>query len=154
MTTVDFEEFDHESHMQRALELAREATDRGDNPFGSVLVRDDSIVMEESNRVVTEDDIRRHPELHLAYRACRELDAQSRAETVMYTSTEPCPMCAKGMATAGFGQVVYSVSSDEIAAFTGKESTTHSREILEGITEVVGPVLNEEGRQIHEESGW
>jgi len=116
MSDTSFEEFRHESHMRRAFELAREAVDRGDRPFGSVLVRDGSVVMAESNRVNSETDIRRHPELHLAYRACRESTPAERAETVMYTSTEPCPMCASGMATAGFGRVVYSVSSDEMTS--------------------------------------
>jgi len=140
--------------MRRAFELAREAADRGDRPFGSVLVRDDTIFMAESNRVVTANDIRRHPELHLAYRACRELDPDERAETVMYTSTEPCPMCAGGMTSAGLGRVVYSVGSDEIAAFTGADPSPRSAEILNGVTEVVGPVLNEEGRQIHRDFDW
>ena len=114
-------EFDDESHMRRAIELAREAVARGDRPFGSVLVREDSVVMSESNRVNTEDDIRRHPELHLAYRACRELSPGERAETVMYTSSEP---------------------------------SVRSREILDGVTEVRGPVLSDEGRRIHEEFDW
>lgn len=149
-----FDDFDHDAHMREAFELAREAAARGDRPFGTVLVRDDAVSMADSNRVNTEDDIRRHPELHLAYRACRERDPDERAETVMYTSTEPCPMCAGGMRTAGFGRVVYSVSSDEIAAFTGAEPSIRCREILAGVSDVVGPVLNEAGRRIHREYGW
>ena len=49
---------------------------------------------------------------------------------------------------------VYSVSSDEIATFTGNDSTVRSAEILDGISDVVGPVLNEAGRQIHQEYDW
>jgi tRNA(Arg) A34 adenosine deaminase TadA len=154
MAGTNFDDFDHDSHMRKAFELAREAADRGDRPFGSVLVRDDTVVMADSNRVLTENDIRRHPELHLAHRACREFDPDTRAETVMYTSTEPCPMCAGGMATAGFGRVVYSVGSDEIAEFTGSKTSVRSAEILAGVSDVVGPVLNDEGRQIHEEFDW
>jgi tRNA(Arg) A34 adenosine deaminase TadA len=153
MTTA-FDEFDDESHMERALQLAREAADRGDRPFGSLLVRDDSVVMADSNRVITENDIRRHPELHLAYQACRELTPEQRAETVMYTSTEPCPMCAGGMTSAGFGRVVYSVGSDELAEFTGVEPSVRSAEILEGVSEVVGSVLNEEGLKVHRNFPW
>ena len=147
---MDVDDFDHDAHMHDALELAREAADRGDRPFGSVLVRDDEVVMSESNRVVTEDDVRRHPELHLAYRACRELEPEERAETVMYTSTEPCPMCAGGMRYAGVGRVVYSVGGDEIGEFTGREPTVRSAAILDGVCEVVGPVRNADGRAIHE----
>jgi tRNA(Arg) A34 adenosine deaminase TadA len=149
-----FDAFDHESHVRAALDLAREAAARGDEPFGSVLVRDDAVVMAESNRVVTEADVRRHPELHLAYRACRALDPAERAAAVMYTSTEPCPMCAGGMARAGFGRVVYSVGADEIGAFTGRDPAVRAAEILDGTTEVVGPVLNDEGRRVHRTYDW
>lgn len=154
VTSPEFDDFDHASHMRVAIDLAREAAARGDEPFGSVLVRDDAVVMRDSNRIETEDDFRRHPELHLAYRACREYDPADRAEMVMYTSTEPCPMCAGGMRTAGFGRVVYSVSGAEVATFTGRESTVRSAAILDGVTEVVGPVLNDEGRAVHREYDW
>jgi len=153
VTATDFDDFDHEAHMRVALELAREAADRGDEPFGSVLVRDDSVVMRESNRIATADDLRRHPELHLAHRAAREYDPEEHAELVMYTSTEPCPMCAGGMRIAGLGRVVYSVDSEEIAAFTGRKPTVGSAKVLDA-TEVVGPVLNEEGRAVHEAYDW
>jgi tRNA(Arg) A34 adenosine deaminase TadA len=150
-----FDSFDHEAHMREAFDLAREAAARGDEPFGSVLVRDDAVVMADSNRINTERDLRRHPELHLAYRACRESDPAERARTVMYTSTEPCPMCAGGMATAGFGRVVYSVGADEIPEFTGgDEPAVRSADVLGDATEVVGPVLNEEGRRVHEAFDW
>ena len=151
---TDFDGFDHASHMRAALDLAREAAARGDEPFGSVLVRDDAVVMRESNRINTAEDCRRHPELHLAYRACREYDPTERAEMVMYTSTEPCPMCAGGMRTAGFGRVVYSVSGAEVTEFTGDEPTVRSAEILDGVTAVVGPVLNDAGRAVHREFDW
>lgn len=154
MSNFPFDDFDHESHMRRAFALARSAVDRGDRPFGSVLVRDDEVVMEASNRVVTEDDLRRHPELHLAHRARRELDRAARRETVMYTSTEPCPMCAGGLRYAELGRIVYSVGGDEIGAFTGDAAPVRSAAILEGVTEVDGPVLNDEGRQLHDEFDW
>lgn len=138
--------------MRRAFDLAREAADRGDEPFGSVLVRGDSVAMADSNRIVTEDDVRRHPELHLTYRACRENSPAERAATVMYTSTEPCPMCAGGMRSAGFGRVVYSVGADEVVEFTGGDPAPRAASILD--CEVAGPVLNEEGRAVHESFGW
>lgn len=154
MTGANFDDFDHESHLRTTFSLAREAADRGDLPFGSILVQNDTVIMTDSNRERTETDIRRHPELHLAYRACRELAPEARADTVMYTSTEPCPMCAGGMATAGFSHVVYSVGSDELAAFTGDEPAVRCADVLSGVSDVVGPILNDEGRQIHENFDW
>ncbi|MFC6864850.1 nucleoside deaminase [Halomicroarcula sp. GCM10025817] len=149
-----FETFDHESHLGRAFTLAREAAERGDRPFGSVLVRDDAVVMEAGNRVVTEDDVRAHPELTLATRAIRELTPSERAETVLYTSTEPCPMCAGGIRHAGLGRVVYSVGGDEIGEFTDQGAPVRSAAVLAGVTDVVGPLCNESGRAIHEAYDW
>jgi tRNA(Arg) A34 adenosine deaminase TadA len=151
---TDIDTFDHESHMERAIELARESMERGDRPFGSVLVRDDEVIMAESNRVVTERDIRRHPELHLAYRAVRDLDPSERAETVMYTSTEPCPMCSGGMLEAGFDRVVYGVGSDEFASFTDEAPSVRSADVLAGVTDVEGPVLNDRARALHRDYDW
>ncbi|MCL7417654.1 MAG: nucleoside deaminase [Halalkalicoccus sp.] len=139
--------------MRRAIELAREAAERGDNPFGSVLVYDGEIVMEDSNRVVSEKDIRRHPELELARLAVREFDAETRAETTMYTSTEPCPMCAGGMRYAEFERVVYATSGPEIAEFTGHEPGVRAGEILDGVTAVEGPFCREEALALHD-SFW
>lgn len=68
---------DRQSHMQQAIDIACEAAERGDHPFGSVLVHDNTVVIAESNPFSTENDIRRHPELHLAYRACQELTLPS-----------------------------------------------------------------------------
>ncbi|WP_122088461.1 nucleoside deaminase [Halalkalicoccus subterraneus] len=142
-----------ERFMRRAIELAREATERGDNPFGSVLVHDGEVVMEGSNRVVTEDDVRRHPELNLARLAVRDLEPEIRDETTMYTSAEPCPMCAGGMRYAGFDRVVYATSGAEIAEFTGHEPGVRASEILDGVTEVEGPVCHEEALALHD-SFW
>jgi tRNA(Arg) A34 adenosine deaminase TadA len=154
MSDERLDSFDHERHVQRAIDLAREAADRGDEPFGSVLVRDDEVVATASNRVVTESDMRRHPELDLAREAYHESPPDERARTVMYTSTEPCPMCAGGLRTAGLARVVYSVGADEISEFTGGEPSVRAAEILDGVTEVTGPVSNEDGRAVHEAFDW
>jgi tRNA(Arg) A34 adenosine deaminase TadA len=154
MTESAPETFDHETHMRRAIDLAEEAAARGDHPFGSVLVRGDEIRREASNRVVTASDMRRHPELDLAHEAHHEYSPAERARTVMYTSTEPCPMCAGGLRTAGLARVVYGVGGDEIREFTGGDTTVRASAILEDVTEVTGPVLNDAGRAVHEAFDW
>jgi pyrimidine deaminase RibD-like protein len=88
MTEVD------EQHLRRAIELAAEARAAGDMPFGSLLVGPDGDVLaEDRNTVVTERDITAHPELKLARRAARQLEADIARQTTMYTSCQPCPMC-------------------------------------------------------------
>ncbi len=51
VTGQKFDDFYHDSHIRRTFELDREAAARGDEPFGSVLVHDDTVIMTESNRV-------------------------------------------------------------------------------------------------------
>ncbi|MDZ7747387.1 MAG: nucleoside deaminase [Halobacteriales archaeon] len=151
---MDIDTLDHERHMERALELAREAGDRGDEPFGSVLVRDGQIVMEDRNAVNSTDDIRRHPELTLAQRAASEFTREECRQTVLYTSTEPCAMCSGGIYIAKLGGVVYSVSAERAGEVADTDLVVPSADIFEhGSVEipVVGPVLPEEGAQIHAE---
>ena len=151
---MDIDALEHEGYMERAVALAREAGERGDEPFGSLLVYDGEVIMEERNAVNTADDIRRHPELTLARRAASELDADVCNETVMYTSTEPCAMCSGGIAIASLGGVVYSVSAATAAALTGGGDVVPSAEILDrgeaGIP-VRGPVLEAAGKRVHRE---
>jgi len=148
----DLDSLDHESYVRRAIELARTAGDRGDDPFGSLLVRDGTVVMEEANREVTDDDIALHPELTLARRAASEMAPDERAATVMYTSTEPCSMCATGIGFAGLGAVVYSVAGATAADEVGGAPGIPSPEVFDrwdADVEVVGPVLETEGLAVH-----
>jgi len=151
-SAVNLDALDHERYMERALTLAREAADRGDEPFGSLLVHDDEVVMEERNAVNTADDIRRHPELTLAKRAAAEFSPETCREMVMYTSTEPCAMCSGGIYIAKLGAVVYSVSAERAADLAGSDLVVPSAEIFDrGTADVrtVGPVSPEAGAAVH-----
>ncbi|MDS0261134.1 nucleoside deaminase [Haloarcula sp. S1CR25-12] len=151
---VDIEALDHEKFTDRACDLARIAGERGDGPYGSLLVVDGEIIMEETNREVTDDDLSLHPELTLARRAAQELDEETAREAVMYTSTEPCPMCSTGMAYAGLGAVVYSVSGERASELrgggTGGIPSDEVFDRLDADIEVIGPVLQTEGEAVHE----
>lgn len=151
---MDLDALDHEAYMTRAIELAREAADRGDEPFGTLLVLDDEIAMEARNAVNTADDLREHPELTLAARAARELTPAERARTVMYTSTEPCAMCAGGIYHAGLGAVGYSTSAERVAELAGGDFAVPSSDVFaygSQAVEVFGPVLPDEGKAVHED---
>lgn len=148
-----FDEFDHEAHMTRAIDLAREAADRGDQPFGTVLVRDDEVVLEARNAVNTENDLAEHPELTLARRAAAERD--DAGDLVMYTSTEPCAMCSGGIYHSGIRAVVYSVSAERVGELAGGGgfAVPCSDIFAYGDEEVavVGDVCLEAGEAVHRE---
>jgi tRNA(Arg) A34 adenosine deaminase TadA len=84
-------------------------------PFGSLLVGPGGDVLAEArNTVVTERDITAHPELKMARWAARQLDAELTRRTTMYTSCQPCPMCAGAIARSGLGRVVFALSGEQL----------------------------------------
>jgi tRNA(Arg) A34 adenosine deaminase TadA len=106
---------DDENFLRRAIELAAGARATGDAPFGSLLVGPDgSVLAEDHNTVLTDADISAHPELKLAKWAARELDPGTAAATTMYTSCQPCAMCAGAIERSGLGRVVFALSNEQL----------------------------------------
>ncbi|HJG90587.1 MAG TPA: nucleoside deaminase, partial [Brachybacterium massiliense] len=82
------------AHLSRCVDLAREALEEGDEPFGSLLVgADGSALFADRNRVAG-GDATQHPEFAIARWAAMHLSPQERARATVYTSGEHCPMCA------------------------------------------------------------
>ncbi|MGW6929980.1 nucleoside deaminase [Lentzea sp. NPDC054927] len=105
----------NEGHLRRAIALAAEARAGGNPPFGSLLVGPDgSVLVEERNTCLTDNDITAHPELKLARWAAQSLDADTAAGTTMYTSCEPCGMCAGALARSGIGHVVFALAGSQL----------------------------------------
>ena len=98
-------------HLQRAVELAREALDDGDEPYGSVLVDAAGQVRFEDRNRVKDGDQTRHPEFEIARWSANHLTPEERAASTVYTSGEHCPMCAAAHAWVGLGRIVYATSS-------------------------------------------
>ncbi len=105
---------DH-AHLRRCVELAAEALDAGDEPFGSLLVDIVGVVRaEDRNRVNSIGDRTRHPEFELARWAATNLTADERRTSTVYTSGEHCPMCSAAHAWVGLGRIVYATSAAQL----------------------------------------
>ncbi|HEX5404982.1 MAG TPA: nucleoside deaminase [Pseudonocardiaceae bacterium] len=108
---------DDERFLRRAVALAAAGRAAGDAPFGSLLVGPDGTVLaEDHNTVLSDNDISAHPELKLARWAARELDPATAAGTTMYTSCQPCGMCTGAIDRSGLGRVVFAMSNDQLNA--------------------------------------
>lgn len=143
----------HESHVGRALALAREAAANGNAPFGSLLVREGEVIAKSENTTRVDEDITAHPELKLARWAARELNDEERRTVTMYTSTEPCPMCAGAISLSRLGRVVYSVDGETASELDPGDEPALTSDLLERTSEieVVDPVLEREGERVHRE---
>ncbi len=104
-------------HLRRCVELAREALDAGDEPFGSLLVDPDGVVLHEDRNRTADGDQTRHPELELARWAAAHVAPDVRLECTVYTSGEHCPMCSAGHAWVGLGRIVYAGSTAQLTAW-------------------------------------
>lgn len=105
------------SYLRRCVELAAEALEAGDEPFGSVLVGADATVLFEDRNRVASGDRTRHPEFEIARWAAVNLTPEARAGATVYTSGEHCPMCAAAHGWVGLGRIVYVSSSDQTATW-------------------------------------
>ena len=91
-----------------ALDVARRSRDKGNHPFGAVLADGRGrILLEAENTVVTELDCTGHAELNLMRQASKKYDRDILANCTVYTSTEPCPMCAGAIFWGNVRRVVY-----------------------------------------------
>ncbi|MEV4490858.1 nucleoside deaminase [Micromonospora coxensis] len=128
-----------ERHLRRAIALAGAARAAGDGPFGSLLVGGDGRVLaEEVNTERTDDDVTAHPELKLARWAARSLTPDEARVSTMYTSCQPCGMCATAIDRSGLGRVVYALSAEQLAALRPTRPATP--------VAYAGPALFDEAR--------
>ncbi|MFJ4675212.1 MULTISPECIES: nucleoside deaminase [unclassified Kitasatospora] len=103
--------------LRRAIALAARAVASGDAPYGSLLAAPDGTVLAEAHNTVRRDaDITAHPELKLARWAARELDPAEAARTTLYTSCQPCGMCAGALVRSGLGRVVFALATEQLVA--------------------------------------
>jgi tRNA(Arg) A34 adenosine deaminase TadA len=118
ITTAD------ESLLRRAIAIAARAITLGDAPYGSLLAGPDGAILAEAHNTVRRDnDISAHPELKLARWAARELNPETAAHTTLYTSCQPCGMCAGGIIRSGLGRVVYALSTERLIELNPESGT-------------------------------
>jgi tRNA(Arg) A34 adenosine deaminase TadA len=144
-------------YLRRCVELAAEALESGDEPFGSVLVGGDGTVLAEDHNRIASGDRTRHPEFALARWAAANMSPEERAAATVYTSGEHCPMCAAAHGWVGLGRIVYASSSAQLASWLAELGvpappvrTLPVHEVVPGVT-VEGPVpeLAAQVRELH-----
>jgi guanine deaminase len=108
--------------LTKAIEIARKGIPSGGGPFGAVIVKDDKIIAEASNRVVLNNDPTAHAEILAIRQASAVLKSHELIDCTLYTSCEPCPMCLGAIYWSGISKVVYSCdrTDAERAGFSDK----------------------------------
>ena len=145
--------------MRRSFDVARRALTHGNHPFGAILVDNEGeVLIEAENGYMPSRDGTAHAERLLATQACTTIPADILGTATLYSSAEPCAMCAGAMYWAGIGRLVYGLSEHRLGDFTGNHPENPTldlpcREVFrrgQRPTEVVGPLLEEEAAAPHE----
>jgi tRNA(Arg) A34 adenosine deaminase TadA len=113
---------DHEPFLRRAIELSAKAAleFRSGGAFGAVIVRDGRIIAEGMNRVVASHDPTWHAEMEAIRLACAGVAQDFKLPgCILYSSAEPCPMCAAAAYWAGIERIYYASTSQDARDFGG-----------------------------------
>jgi len=112
--------------MTRAIELSIESVNAGGGPFASVIVKDDKIIAEGSNKVVLTNDPTAHGEIVAIRQACKNLNNFSLSGYELYSTCEPCPMCLSAIYWAHLNKVYYANTRDDAQKIDFDDSLIYS----------------------------
>lgn len=145
--------------LRRAVALAAHARSLGNHPFGALLADGKgAVLLESENAVNSRGDATAHAELLLASNASRRLPISVLSQSTLYTSTEPCAMCAGAIYWAGIGRVVFALAESDLLVLTGADNTNPTmtlgcRAVFasgQHVVEVVGPTMLDEALAVHD----
>ncbi len=105
--------------LRRAIVVSEKSKMNGAHPFGSILVDSDGNVLLESENSFPTDGGPGHAETNLARIAATKYSPDFLEECTLYTSVEPCCMCAGSAYWAGIGAVVFGMTEARLGELTG-----------------------------------
>lgn len=143
---------EHDTLIRQCYELSSQAVEAGNHPFGALLVVDDQVVLTQQNKVNSRNDATQHAEMELVRAAAIKLTHDEMGRAILYTSTEPCVMCAGAIYWSGIAAVVYGCSAAALGKITGGSLVVPCRDIFkkgQRSVAVCGPILQSEGVEIH-----
>lgn len=147
-----------ETFLRHAFAVAKRSMDNGNHPFGAILVDPQgAVLIETENGLLPDNDMTAHAERLLATAASRQYSPAFLAECTMYSSAEPCAMCAGAIYWTGIGRVVYGLSEARLKQMTGNHPENPTlflpcRTIFaagQREVRVAGPLLEDEAAEQH-----
>jgi tRNA(Arg) A34 adenosine deaminase TadA len=148
----------HETLLSRAFAVAKRARTHGNHPFGAVLAdADGAVLFEVENGFLPDRDHTAHAERLLASQASKAHDPSFLARCTLYTSAEPCAMCAGAIYWAGIGRVVFGLTERRLKTMTGNHAENPTMDLPcravfaagQRPVEVIGPLLEDEAAALH-----
>jgi len=136
----------------QANELAEQAIEQGDEPFSALLVVNNQIVAKANNEVIRLQDPTKHAEIEVIKKGLNIIKSVGTNNITLYSSTEPCPMCAGAIYWCGIKRVVFGCSIEKFSEICDAGLVVPCRSILcnrRKSIDVIGPILEKESANIH-----
>tara|TARA_B100000686_G_C16465230_1_gene799145 strand:- start:98 stop:562 length:465 start_codon:yes stop_codon:yes gene_type:complete len=126
--------------MNRAIELSIENINKGGGPFGCVVVKNNKIIAEGSNKVTLTNDPTAHGEIVAIRQACKKLNNFNLRGSELYSTCEPCPMCLSAIYWARIDKIYYANTRADAQKIDFDDSRIYS-ELLKDITKRKIPMI-------------
>jgi tRNA(Arg) A34 adenosine deaminase TadA len=148
-----------EKYLRRAIAISQRSKANGNHPFGALLLSaDHEVLLEAENQGRTENDATGHAERILLTNASKTISQEVLSGATMYTSAEPCAMCAGAAYWVGIKRVVYGLSETRLKALIGPHPENLTMDLPcrsvfaagQRSIEVSGPHLEDEALKAHE----
>ena len=134
-------------YMRLAIDICRRGIERGQSPFGAVIVRNGDVIAAAHNHVWLNTDITAHAEVCAIRDACRRLCTIKLTGCDIYSTTEPCPMCFSAIHWAGMRRIVFGCAiSDAASAGFSELSISNQQMKSQGGSplQIAAPLLRDE----------
>ena len=99
--------------MLKAIELSIKSADTIGGPFGCIIVKDNKIISEGSNKVTSTNDPTAHGEIVAIREACLKLNTFNLSGCELYSTCEPCPMCLSAIYWSHIDKIFYANTRDD-----------------------------------------
>lgn len=145
-----------EEFMRAAIDEAIKARESGDYAIGAVIVKRDKIIARGTNRSKVDKDATQHAEMVVIREASRQLGSRYLENCILYTTHEPCPMCASAAIWAKLEGVVCGAKIEDMAEYGAKNGDVvwKWRVINIPASEVFSKVLDKEKRKVELAEGF
>ena len=117
-------------YLLHAIAMADKARERGNRPFGAVIVAADGQVLAQAwNATAETGDCTAHAETSAIRMASPSHSRDALATATLYSSGEPCVMCAGAIYWSNIGRVVYGIDAVRLRVFRGERLDRHDAEL-------------------------
>jgi tRNA(Arg) A34 adenosine deaminase TadA len=143
---------DFHSFMRIAVQEAHRAKSEGNKGYGAVVVFDNQIMGQAHNTAITERDPSLHAEVNAIRQAVKAKNDPDLCGAILFSTCEPCPMCASLAVWANVTTIVYGVSVEEMAQWGHSRIQISASDIIARSPcsiEVIGNILHDECQMLY-----